>query len=131
MAIQPDMVGVVVKDLNRAMAFYRLLGLAFKDVAADEDFVEVTTANGYRISLNKQSMVEALHGKFVAPARDASQRMELAFKCGSPKEVDATVEVLQRAGHEVVKPPWDAFWGQRYAVVADPDGTHVSLFAAL
>ncbi len=27
--------------------------------------------------------------------------------------------------------PWDAFWGMRYAVVRDPDGTPVDLFAAL
>jgi uncharacterized glyoxalase superfamily protein PhnB len=27
------------------------------------------------------------------------------------------------------KPPWDAFWGQRYAILEDPDGNHVSLFA--
>jgi uncharacterized glyoxalase superfamily protein PhnB len=27
--------------------------------------------------------------------------------------------------------PWDAFWGQRYASLQDPDGTTVDLFAAL
>jgi catechol 2,3-dioxygenase-like lactoylglutathione lyase family enzyme len=27
--------------------------------------------------------------------------------------------------------PWDAFWGMRYAVVRDPDGTPVDLFARL
>ena len=27
--------------------------------------------------------------------------------------------------------PWDAFWGQRYATVLDPDGNSVDLFAAL
>ena len=27
--------------------------------------------------------------------------------------------------------PWDAFWGQRYAIVTDPDGNHVELFAPL
>jgi uncharacterized glyoxalase superfamily protein PhnB len=27
--------------------------------------------------------------------------------------------------------PWDAFWGMRYAVVKDPDGNAVDLFAAL
>jgi hypothetical protein len=29
------------------------------------------------------------------------------------------------------KEPWDAFLGQRYAVVSDPDGNHVDLFAPL
>jgi hypothetical protein len=27
--------------------------------------------------------------------------------------------------------PWDAFWGMRYAVVFDPDGRPVDLFAVL
>jgi len=27
--------------------------------------------------------------------------------------------------------PWDAFWGQRYAIVRDPDGNGVDLFAPL
>jgi hypothetical protein len=27
--------------------------------------------------------------------------------------------------------PWDAFWGQRYAVVHDPDGNGVDLLAPL
>ena len=25
--------------------------------------------------------------------------------------------------------PWDAFWGQRYAVLHDPDGHQVDLYA--
>lgn len=28
-------------------------------------------------------------------------------------------------------PPWDAFWGQRYAVLRDPDLNSVDVFAAL
>ena len=34
------------------------------------------------------------------------------------------------AGFAVVKEPWDAFWGQRYAIVSDPDGYTIDLFAA-
>ena len=36
---------------------------------------------------------------------------------------------LMAAGVESHKEPWDAFWGQRYAVVKDPDGNHIDLFA--
>ena len=35
------------------------------------------------------------------------------------------------AGYEGEKPPWDAFWGQRYALLGDPDGVRVNLYAAL
>jgi hypothetical protein len=27
--------------------------------------------------------------------------------------------------------PWDAYWGQRYALLGDPDGVRVNLYAAL
>jgi hypothetical protein len=35
------------------------------------------------------------------------------------------------AGFEGEKEPWDAFWGQRYALLGDPDGVRVNLYAAL
>ncbi len=40
-------------------------------------------------------------------------------------------KVLTGAGYEGHLAPWDAFWGMRYAVVHDPDGTPVDLFAVL
>jgi hypothetical protein len=38
---------------------------------------------------------------------------------------------LTSAGHTGHKEPWDAFWGQRYAEVLDPDGNLIDLFAPL
>jgi uncharacterized glyoxalase superfamily protein PhnB len=38
---------------------------------------------------------------------------------------------LMSAGYESQHEPWDAFWGQRYATVRDPDGNGVDLFAPL
>jgi uncharacterized glyoxalase superfamily protein PhnB len=128
MPIVPDMIGIVVSDVPRAVSFYRLLGLAFADPKPGEDFVEVKTPNGYRISLNAESMVKEIAPHWVKPA---GQRLELAFLCSSPKEVDATYAAIKEAGHEGVKEPWDAFWGQRYAIVSDPDGTHISIFCPL
>ncbi|WP_205861634.1 VOC family protein [Planosporangium flavigriseum] len=57
-------------------------------------------------------------------------RVSLAFRCDSPEEVDRTYGALTEAGYHGYKKPWDAFWGQRYAVVHDPDGNSVDLFAA-
>jgi uncharacterized glyoxalase superfamily protein PhnB len=128
MAIRPDMIGIVVHDMNRALAFYRLLGLDIPKPEKDEPFVEVITANGYRISWNTVSMIQSIDPTWVEPA---GHRMELAFKCDAPAEVDATYKRIVSAGHAGHKEPWDAFWGQRYAVVKDPDGNHISLFAPL
>jgi catechol 2,3-dioxygenase-like lactoylglutathione lyase family enzyme len=125
--IRPDMIGLVVEDIRRSLAFYRHLGLEVADPKGDEPYVEVK-ANGYRISWNSVQMVKKLEPGWAPPA---GHRMELAFLCDSPKEVDATYETLAKAGYTGHKEPWDAFWGQRYAVVVDPDGNHVSIFAAL
>jgi uncharacterized glyoxalase superfamily protein PhnB len=54
----------------------------------------------------------------------------LAFLCPSPADVDAKYAELAALGHGN-KEPWDAFWGQRYASVKDPDGNQIDLFAPL
>ena len=128
MAIQPDMVGMVVRDMAAALRFYRLLGLAVPEGQESEPYVEVITPNGYRISWNSLAMTREIDPDFVEPV---GQSISLAFKCDSPADVDATFARLTAAGYLGHKPPWDAFWGQRYAVITDPDGNHVDLFAPL
>ena len=128
MAIQPDMVGIVVRDMAAALRFYRLLGLAIPEGAESEQFAEVTTPNGYRISWNAVEMMRGIDPTWVEPV---GQRVTLAFKCDSPAEVDALYQRIVQQGYAGHREPWDAFWGQRYAVVADPDGTLVDLFAPL
>ncbi len=128
MSIRPDMIGIVVQDIKRSLRFYRLLGLDVPSPKKEEHYVEVTTPNGYRISWNALAMVKENDPTWIEPV---GHRMELAFLCDSPEEVNATYAKLEAAGHEGHKAPWDAFWGQRYAIAEDPDGNHVSLFAPL
>ncbi len=58
-------------------------------------------------------------------------RVSLAFACDGPAEVDAVYAELVGAGYEGANAPWDAPWGMRYAIVHDPDGNGVDLFAPL
>ena len=128
MAVLPDMVGIVVADMSKALAFYRLLGLSIPDGLEGEPYVEVITPNGYRISWNTEEMVRGIDPEWTTPV---GQRVSLAFKCDNPAEVDSVYFRLTAAGYKGHKPPWDAFWGQRYAQIADPDGNMVDLFAPL
>ena len=57
--------------------------------------------------------------------------MALAFKFDSPTDVDDAYARLVGLGYAGHKEPWDAFWGQRYAIVHDPDGNAVDLFSPL
>lgn len=127
MAVQPDMVGIVVSDMAAALRFYRLLGLAIPAELDGEAHAEII-ANGYRIAWDTEELMRSIHADWVTPV---GQRVALAFKCETPAEVDAVYTRLSEHGYHGHKAPWDAFWGQRYAVIADPDGTTVDLFAAL
>ena len=128
MPILPNMIGLVVNDLGASLAFYRLLDLAIPEGVEAEPYVEFTTSNGYRISWNTVEMVKGIDPDYVPPV---GYRMELAFKCDSPADVDAVYTKITAAGYHGHKEPWDAFWGQRYAIIDDPDGNHISLFAPL
>jgi uncharacterized glyoxalase superfamily protein PhnB len=57
--------------------------------------------------------------------------LSLAFACDDPADVDATYAAFVESGSTGHLAPWDAFWGQRYAIVLDPDGNHIELFAPL
>lgn len=128
MPAQPDMVGIVVSDMAAALGFYRLLGLAIAPGAESEGHVEVITPNGYRIAWDSEDVIRSFDPEWTRPV---GQRVGLAFKCDSPAEVDALYGQIVASGYAGHKAPWDAFWGQRYAQVADPDGTVIDLFAAL
>ena len=128
MSIKPDMIGLTVRDMGAALRFYRMLELDIPEGVDGEAYVEVITPNGYRISWNSVAMVKGIDPDWVEPV---GQSMALAFKCGSPAEVDAAYVRLTNAGYKSRKAPWDAFWGQRYAVVEDPDGNGVDLFAPM
>lgn len=128
MAVLPDMIGIIVSDMAAALRFYRLLGLAIPEGAEKEDHVEVITSNGYRIAWDSEGMVKSFNPDWVKPV---GQRIGIAFKCDSPAEVDVLYKKLTGAGYRGLKEPWDAFWGQRYALVADPDDNSLDLFAPL
>lgn len=121
--------GIVAADMPRALAFYRRLGLEFPDGAEGEDHVEAQLPGGLRYMIDAESVVKTFDPEWQRPV--AGHAVAGAFKCDSPEEVDRLYAELLEAGGSPHKEPWDAFWGQRYAQVKDPDGTVVDLFAPL
>ncbi|MFD3762363.1 VOC family protein [Streptomyces sp. NPDC058622] len=122
-----DMIGMVVSDMAASLAFYRRLGLDVPPGAEEQPHVEAVLSGGLRIGWDTEDTVRSFDPSWVRPTGDG--RRDLAFLCDSPAEVDALYAELTAAGHPGHLKPWDAFWGQRYAVVLDPDGCGVSLFA--
>ena len=128
MAIRMDAIGMVSRNLEASLQFYRQLGIEIPAGQEGEDHVEATLACGCRMMWDKVELMRSIDPGWVEPV---GQRISLAFKCDSPAEVDALYERVVQSGYRGHKQPWDAFWGQRYAQVADPDGNLVDLFAAL
>ncbi len=126
--VTPDLVGIVVQDMAAALRFYRLLGLDIPASADSEDHVEFVTPGGFRLAWDSLELIKSINSNWPEPV---GHRMGLAFKCETGAEVDAVYERLVQAGYRSHKDPWDAFWGQRYAVVVDPDGNLIDLFANL
>lgn len=122
----PDLLGIIVEDMAESLAFYRLLGMDFPTGADDEGHVEVTVDGGFRIAWDTVDVIRSFNDQWPEPA---GHRMVVAFRCEGPAEVDRLHATVVAAGHTSHKDPWDAFWGQRYAVVVDPDGNLVDLFA--
>jgi catechol 2,3-dioxygenase-like lactoylglutathione lyase family enzyme len=124
-----DVVGIVVADMGKALAFYRRLGLDVPDSADNEPHVEAGLPGGLRLTWDTVDTIRSFDPDWVPPT--GSARIALAFRCETPADVDRMYVELVGAGYEGHREPWDAFWGQRYALVRDPDGNGVDLFAPL
>ncbi|MEO3430580.1 VOC family protein [Pelagibius sp. CAU 1746] len=122
---------IVVDDAAAALEFYR------KALGAEE-VMRVPADDGKRLLHSEMKL-----GGSRVFVRDAfPEHCGSGGKDGSPKtfggtavtlhlrvaDCDAAVERAAGAGAVVVMPPEDAFWGDRFAVVADPYG-HAWSFA--
>lgn len=121
-------IGIVAEDMDRSLAFYRRLGLEVPEGAAGPH-AEIPLAGGLRLMLDTREEIQKFNPAWSTP--QGSPRVSLAFDCGSPGAVDAAFRDLVASGATPHLEPWDAFWGQRYAALLDPDGNGVDLFAAL
>jgi uncharacterized glyoxalase superfamily protein PhnB len=119
-------IGIVASDVRRSIAFYRLLGVDLPEEG--EGHIEATLPSGTRFMLDEESVVRSFRPDWT---RETGNQLALAFECSSPAEVDELWNEAKDAGFETDKEPWDAFWGQRYAQLRDPDGVPVDLFAWL
>jgi len=124
-----DLIGLVVADMAASLAFYRRLGFDLPDDADGQPHVECILPGGLRLAWDTVETVRSFDADWAAPR--GSHRVDLAFACEDGAEVDRVYRDLVAAGYDGHKEPWDAFWGQRYAIVHDPDGNAVDLFAPL
>ena len=124
---QLNAIGIVASDMGRSISFYRLLGVDVPETP-DEGHVDTFLPNGVRFMLDTEDVIRSFRPDWT---RETGNQLALAFECSSPAEVDEVYRRVVDAGFHGEKEPWDAFWGQRYAQLHDPDGNGVDLYAAL
>lgn len=120
-------VGIVVSEMAASIRFYRLLGLDVPETPG-EGHVSIELGGGARLMLDTEEVVRSFRPDW---SRAAGTQISLAFECASPADVDALYGRVVAAGFDGELEPWDAFWGQRYALVRDPDGNTVDLYSSL
>jgi len=130
MKLRPAVIELVVHDMPATLGFYRRLGLDLAPELYDQPHVDIGLDGGLRMAWDTEETLRSFDPQW-SPPTGGGHRMALAFACDSPAQVDAAWTELTGAGYEGHLAPWDAFWGMRYAVVLDPDGTPVDLFANL
>jgi uncharacterized glyoxalase superfamily protein PhnB len=124
---QLNALGIVASDMAESIRFYRLLGVDVPETP-DEGHVTAELPNGVRLMFDTEEIIRSFRPDW---SRETGNQLALALECDSPAEVDETYRRMTDAGFHGEKEPWDAFWGQRYAQLADPDGVPVDLYASL
>ena len=128
MSVRLKTVGVVVKDMAATLEFYRVLGLEIPAEQDDEENAEVELGEGLVLGFLTEARARQGDPGFMTPV---GQNMNLQFECDAAAEVDERYGKLTVAGYTSYAEPWNAFWGQRFARVVDPDGRVVNLYAGL
>jgi uncharacterized glyoxalase superfamily protein PhnB len=126
----PDLqtVNLLVSDMAASMAFYRRLGVPLPagDDAASAH-VEVTMPGGFSLELDTAESAQLWHAAW--REGNTGTGIVLGFSLSTREAVDRRYAELTSDGYTGRQPPFDAFWGGRYAIVADPDGNDVALMS--
>lgn len=123
---QLNAIGIVVRDMAETIRFYRLLGLDVPETP-DDGHVHVELPSGIRLMFDTEEVMRSFRDGW---SRTEGNHVALALECVSPAEVDEMHARVVEAGFESEKEPWDAFWGQHYAQLRDPNGVGVDLYAS-
>ena len=125
-------INIVVRDMRRSLAFYRLLGVSIEEIPIAEwapHHASGVTSNGMQVEFDSIAFAKQWN-----PALDEAKlgSSTLPF-CHVPsrEDVDRVHARVTAAGHRSQKAPEDAFWGARYAIVEDPDGNSVGIMSSI
>jgi uncharacterized glyoxalase superfamily protein PhnB len=128
-----DQIDLVASDMDATVAFYRAVGVDIPEAAlwrtpTGVHHVDFKMPGGLTIHFDSPQLAVAYNQGWKKPTGTGT-RIVLTFHVSARGDVDRIWTKLTGLGHRSSQPPFDAFWGARYAIVEDPDGTHVGLMS--
>ena len=126
MDIELDQINVVVEDMEAMAEFYGRLGLELRSGPPEwaAHHRNTRTRNGLDVDLDSAEFASVWNEGW-----PGGGGIVLGFRVTERDDVDRLYEELTSAGHAGQQPPYDAFWGSRFAIVTDPDGNAVGLMS--
>jgi uncharacterized glyoxalase superfamily protein PhnB len=133
--VEVELLGLnlVCEDVDATLDFYRLLGIptpeenVWRTDSGAHHVTGVPIGSDAALEFDSHDLARVYNqGHREAPAPGAAI---ISFRLRSRDAVDDLYRRLTDAGHPGRQPPFDAFWGARYAIVADPDGRDVGLMS--
>jgi catechol 2,3-dioxygenase-like lactoylglutathione lyase family enzyme len=128
MGLELFMVGVIVADMERAIEFYRRLGLEISDGSEQQEHVEVRMGD-----LTFFLTTVGGNARWDPARREISgdgYRIVLEFNLETAEALDAKYAELTGFGYAGHVAPYDVTPRTRFALVDDPDGNTILLSSA-
>lgn len=123
-------INLVARNLHETLTFYRRLGVEIPDqgVWRSGGGAHHATADadgGVDLEFDSETFARVYNAGFSAERG----RVMIGLSLASRDAVDLAWANLIAEGVQGLQPPFDAFWGARYAIVEDPDGNPVGLMS--
>jgi uncharacterized glyoxalase superfamily protein PhnB len=125
-------INLVVRDMDESLGFYRRLGLELPASAVWESggaghHAKAATDGGVDLEFDSHKLARVYNRGFAAERG----RVVIGVSLETREAVDALWTQLLEEGAQGLQPPFDTFWGARYAIVEDPDGNPVGLVSPI
>jgi uncharacterized glyoxalase superfamily protein PhnB len=123
-------INIVAERFDETLKFYRLLGVDIPEPMNQPPgalHAPAKVNSGVEFEIDNPHLARIYNASWRMPSGGRS--LLLTVSVAPRKAVDETYATLMAAGYQGRQPPYDAFWGSRFAIVADPEGNEVGLMS--